>query len=359
MLFAKVKKEIAEQTRQQLIDAGVLSKDFKIIRDDDYVFFPLNKKLDYLETVDLEPEPVPFKYLNLQEQLSKFLSHEEMEKVVTSFDIIGDLVIAEIPEELVEKEKQIANAILQVHRSAKVVAKKTGAMSGEFRVRPLKVIAGENRTETLYKESGVQMKLDPSKVYFSVRLATERKRIADQVKPGERILALFAGVGPFPLVISKVQPDCEIVAIELNPDAFEYMQQNTRLNRTQNIKTILGDARKVVLKNYQNRADRIIMPLPHTAEDFLDVAFAGARNNCIVHFYGFAPEKDIDHAFEEKIAAAAARTGNSTDRTSQRSMVHGKEEPFHWRPETVHRHIVRPYAPGIVQVVVDFKVKKE
>jgi tRNA (guanine37-N1)-methyltransferase len=339
MLFAKVKKEIAEKTRQQLIEAGALSKEYKIKRDNEFIYFPLTKEVPGLVAVDLEPEPLPFKYLRLNEQLSKFLSEEEMETVVTSFDIIGDLVIAEIPAELEPKEKQIADAILQVHRNCRVVTKKTGAMSGEFRTRPLKVIAGENRTETLYKESGAMMKLDPSKVYFSVRLATERKRIADQVKPGEHILALFAGVGPFPLVISKTQPDCEIVAIELNPDAVEYMEQNIRLNKTQNIKTILGDARKVVLKQYQNWADRIIMPLPHKAEDFLDVAFAGARNNCIVHFYGFSSEKDAEHAFEDLIQEAA-RTGNC-------------------KLETIFRRVVRPYAPGIVQVVVDFKVKKK
>jgi len=340
MLFAKVEKGIAEELRQQLIAEGALSREYRIKRDDQFIYFPLTKKVPGAVAIDLEPEPLPFKYLNLKEQLSKFLTEEEMETVVTSFDVIGDLVIAEIPDELEQKEKQIADAILSVHRNCKVVAKKTGAMSGEFRVRPLKVIAGENRTETMYREHGARMLLDPSKVYFSIRLSTERKRIADQVRPGERILALFAGVGPFPLVISKVQPDCEIVAIELNPDAVEYMRQNIELNKCWNIKPVLGDAREVVMKNYQNWADRIIMPLPHTAEDFLDVAFAGARDGCIVHFYGFAPEDEVETAFEEKIKEAASKTGNCT-------------------PETVFRRIVRPYAPGIVQVVVDFKCSSE
>lgn len=340
MLFAKVRKDKAEQTRQQLMDCKALAREYLVIREEGSVYFPVIKRVkgDF-EIVEREAEPLPPKYPNLKDLLTEFLSQEEMEQVVTSFDLIGDLIIVEIPGELEPKEKQIAQAILSVHKNVKTVAKKTGAMSGEFRVRPLKVIAGESNTETLYKELGVRMKLDPSKVYFSVRLATERKRIAEQVKPGERILALFAGVGPFPLVITKVQPDCEIVAIELNPDAVEYMQQNTRLNKTRNIKTILGDAREVVLKNYLNWADRIIMPLPHTAEDFLDVAFAGARDGCMVHFYGFCSEKEVEHAFEDKINEAANKTGHCT-------------------PQTVHRRIVRPYAPGIVQVVVDFKVRK-
>jgi tRNA (guanine37-N1)-methyltransferase len=339
MLFAKVRKEIAEETRQQLIKDGALSKDYKIIRDEKFIYFPLTKEMrGKFEIVDLEAQAVPFKYLKLEELLTDFLTKEEMEQVVTSFDLIGDLIIVEIPGELESKEKQIAKSILEVHRNCKVVAKKTGAMSGEFRTRPLKVIEGENRTETVYKESGVAMKLDPSKVYFSIRLSTERKRIADQVKPGERILALFAGVGPFPLVISKTQPDCEIVAIELNPEAVKYMEENVKLNKCKNILPILGDAREIVMKNYLNWADRIIMPLPHKAETFLDVAFAGARNGCIIHFYGFVSEKDVEHAFEDKIREACK-----------------KQDTEH---KTLDIRVVRPYAPGIVQVVVDLKIAK-
>jgi tRNA (guanine37-N1)-methyltransferase len=357
MLFAKVKKENAEESRQMLIKSEALSKDYKIKRDENFIYFPLVKEVYDLEIVEMEAEPVPFKYQNLQEQLCEFLTKEEMEQVVTSFDVIGDLVIAEIPHELDSKEKQIAHAILKVHRNCKVVAKKIGAMSGEFRTRPLKVIAGEARTETMYKEHGAKMLIDPSKAYFSVRLATERKRIADLVKPREHVLALFAGVGPFPLVISKTQPECEIVAIELNPEAVNYMEKNIALNKSKNIKPILGDAREIVLKHYQNWADRVIMPLPHTAQDFLDVAFAGARNNCIVHFYGFSSEKDVEHAFEDKIQEAATRTGNPTNLSE--SLNGPLKQSFNWKPETVNRRIVRPYAPGIVQVVVDFRVKKQ
>ena len=339
MLFAKVKKEIAEEIRQMLVKAEALSNEYKVLRDEVYIYFPLVKKVKDQETVELEARAVPFKYHNLQEQLCEFLTKEEMDSVVTSFDVIGDLIIIEMPVELEPKEKQIADAILNVHRNVKVVAKKTGAMSGEFRVRPLKVIAGEERSETLYKEHGASMLIDPSKAYFSVRLATERKRIADQVKPGEHVLALFAGVGPYPLVISRTQPECEITAIELNPYAVSYMEKNIKLNKAKNIKPVLGDAREVVLKDYLNWADRVIMPLPHKAETFLDVAFAGARNGCIVHLYGFFSEKDIENAFQEEISAAA-KTANATH-------------------ETVHAHVVRPYAPGIVQVVIDFKVKKK
>jgi len=232
----------------------------------------------------------------------------------------------------------IAEAVLSVHKNIKVVAKKMGPMEGEFRVRKLRVIAGENRTETIYKENGVRMKLDVAKVYFSVRLGTERKRISELVTPGERILALFAGVGPFALVIAKSHPDAEIVAIELNPDAVRYMEENIKLNKFKKIKAVLGDAREVVVREYLNWADRVTMPLPKSADAFLDVAIAGVKDGGVVHFYAFANEADPYSGPRKKIEEEARKAGASI--------------------EFLNEKIVRPYAPRVVQVVIDFRVRK-
>ena len=182
------------------------------------------------------------------------------------------------------------------------------------------------------------MKVDVAKVYFSIRLSTERKRIAELVKPKENILALFAGVGPFPLVISKSHPKTEIAAIELNPEGVKYMEENIKLNKMKNITPVEGDAREIVLEKYKNFADRIIMPLPGSADKFLDVAIAGAKNNCIIHVYNFAPIENSYDEIEKKIFNEAKKTGV--------------------KAEIVNKKIVRPYAPKIVQIVVDFRVRK-
>jgi tRNA (guanine37-N1)-methyltransferase len=157
------------------------------------------------------------------------------------------------------------------------------------------------------------------------------------VKPGEKILALFAGVGPFPIVIAKMQPHVKIHAVELNPDAFRYMQENIRLNRMQEIITpLLGDAKQVVPERFVNSADRILMPLPKGAEKFLGEAFLAAKKNCIVHFYQFASERYLFVDAEELVMRAAEDAGR--------------------RAKIVARRVVRPFAPGVVQVVVDFRV---
>ena len=336
MKFLKVPRKLAEKTRLELVEAGLFSAEYEIFEEDDFIFIPVKGRYKDFEVVELEAKKQPPRYPKLKGILSAFLNKEEMETVVTSFDMMGDIVIAEIPKGLEPKEKGIGEALLKVHKNVKTVLKKLSAMEGEYRVRKLKHLAGEKKTETLYKEHGCTMKLDVVKVYFSVRLSHERKRIADLVKPDEKILALFAGVGPFPLVISKNHPDAELVAVEINPEAVKYMRENVKLNKAANITVEEGDARKIVMDKYQNFADRVLMPLPKTAETFLDVAFAGVKDGGTIHFYTFAGAKD---PFNEAMAKA-------------------RQEASNVKIEVLSQRIARPYSPGVVQVVLDLRVRK-
>lgn len=186
---------------------------------------------------------------SLKEVLKSKLTKIEFSKLIKSFDIVGDIAIIEIPEELERKEKEIAKALLDVHPHLKTVCKKAGIHEGRFRLRRLKIIAGEKKTETLYKEHGVLIRVDIEKVYFSPRLVYERDRIAKQVKPKEIIGAWFAGVGPYPLVIAKKQPRVgKIYAIELNPDAIPYLENNIRINKlSDKVVPLMGDVKKLIL----------------------------------------------------------------------------------------------------------------
>jgi tRNA (guanine37-N1)-methyltransferase len=338
MLFVKVRKKDGERTRVRLLESNILSNECKIESNGEFLYFPVIKKHGEYEYIEMEGVKCRQKYYNLTDALSGTLSSDELRSLITSFDIIGDVAIIEIPDKLLKKQRIIAEAVMGVHKNVRVVAKKTGAMTGKYRVRPLKVIAGEKRTETTYSEFEMRMMLDPSKVYFSGRLSGERKRIANLVKDDENILALFAGVGPFPLVISKFKPKTNIVAIELNPHAIEYMKRNVKLNKINNIQVIKGDVRKIVPEKYANFADRILMPLPKNAEDFLDVALAGANNNCTVHIYAFAPVSNPYKAIKTKIIKVAKKVNAKVQFLNQK--------------------IVRPYAPNITQVVIDFILVK-
>jgi len=337
VLCIKVERQEAEEIRRRLAAIDMLDTSYVPERDEKFVYFAVKKRMKNFPFVEKGLMKKEIRYHSIKEYLEKILTRRGVRKLVTSFDVIGSVAILEIPKELEKKEKEIAKAVMLVHGNVKTVAKKAGARKGTYRLRRLKIIAGDKKTETIYNENNCLFKLDIAKVYFSPRLVFERRRIASLVKPNEVILALFAGVGPFPIVIAKFQPKTKIYAIELNPDAFRYLEENIRLNKMQEVITpIKGDVGKIVPKKFVNFADRILMPLPKGGEGFLKYAFMAAKRNCIVHFYSFANSRS---PFEDKI-----------------KRIEGVANISKRRIKVINKKIVHPYSPRVVQVVIDFKI---
>lgn len=246
----------------------------------------------------------------LKEALRGILTDDEMEVLRRAYDIVGDIAIIEIPDELLGKEKQIAETVLNLHKNVNVVAKKAGIHEGEFRTQQLEILAGEDRKETEYKENGVTLKLNPETCYFSPRLSTERKRIYQLINPGETVLVMFSGVAPYPVVISKNTQAQEIVGVEKNPHAHEYALENIRKNKAKNVTVHKGDVREIVPE--LGRYDHVLMPLPKEAEDFLDIAIPAVKPGGMLHFYNFLHEDQFREA-EDKVIAACKELGRKCE----------------------------------------------
>ncbi|SHO42611.1 class I SAM-dependent methyltransferase [Desulfopila aestuarii] len=252
--------------------------------------------------------------VNLKEYLRDILPQEELDLVVRSYDVVGDMAVIIVPPELVHRERIIGEAILDNLKHIKVVAKRNGLYSGEFRTIPLEVIAGENRKETVHREYGVNLLVNPEAVYFSVRSGTERKRIADQVSAGEEVLVLFSGIAPYPLVIAKNSRAREIVGIEKNPAAHRFGLANLAGNRKlKNIRLYCGDVAEI-LPSLARTFDRIVMPLPKGGEHFLPIVFQALRSSGILHYYDMRHENEFDEsvAVVMQIAQDANRMVRST-----------------------------------------------
>ncbi len=247
--------------------------------------------------------------MNLKDALSEKLSREELEKLGTSFDILGSrekaVAIIDIPEGLGKKEKTIAKALLEVHKNVKSVLKKLSKREGEFRLRKYRFLAGSRNTEVLHRESGCVFKLDPRKVYFSVREGTERERIAEMVRPGEKILVMFGGVAPFAIAMAK-EKNVRVYSVEKNPDAHGYALENVLLNKVgERVVPILGDVREVC-KTLGQKFDRILMPLPEKAWEFLDLAFSCSKRGTMIHLYGI---EDSEGELEKRAREQARKGG--------------------------------------------------
>jgi tRNA (guanine37-N1)-methyltransferase len=200
--------------------------------------------------------PIPsahYPVSDFKDILRKSLTTEELSHLKTAFDAIGDIAILEIDDELRKKEKFIAKALLDSQKNIKTVLRKDSAHEGEFRLQKMKHLAGEKRKETIHKESGCRLKLDVEQVYFSPRMGHERLRVAEQVKPGENILCLFSGCGPYPIVLSKNTDANFITGVEINPEGHKYALENIGLNKAENVAFLLGDAREVVKRMFNKR----------------------------------------------------------------------------------------------------------
>jgi len=241
--------------------------------------------------------------MNLKDALKGKLSEKELEILPRAFDIIGRIAIIEIPDSLKKREKLIANTLLKMHNSLRTVLKKEGKFSGRLRTRKFKFLAGVNTREPEYIENGCRFRFNVETSYFSPRLSSDRLEIAHSVKKGEKVLVMFSGVAPYPIVIAKNSKAKEIWAIEINRAASKYAQENVRMNKAANIHIIQGDVKKKIpeLKKKRIIFDRIVMARPQLKDDFLKDAQKVSKKGTIINYYDFLFEEEMPHAALKKI----------------------------------------------------------
>jgi tRNA (guanine37-N1)-methyltransferase len=227
--------------------------------------------------------------MDLRVKLADKLTPLELKMLYKSFDIIGDIAVLKIPKGLESKSELIASAVMQLNKNIKTVLCQTSPIHGEMRLRELKWLKGDNRTETIHREHGCLFKVDLAKCYFSPRLSYEHIRVAKQVKHGEVVVNMFAGVGCFSIAIAKHSKAKKVYSIDINPHAVQYMRLNTALNKVEEIvEPIEGDSKEVIASRLRNVADRVLMPLPEKAYEYLDYAIMALKPaGGIIHYYDF------------------------------------------------------------------------
>jgi tRNA (guanine37-N1)-methyltransferase len=230
---------------------------------------------------------------HLEQALAGKIPEDYLAGLPRSYDIIGDIAVLEFGARLAGFEDRVAGAILEIHRNVKAVFAQTGPISGSERIRPLRHIAGENRTETVHREFGCAFRVDLSGAFFSPRLSTEHNRVARQVAEGERVVDMFSGVGPFSILIAKYVNQIAVDAIDSNPAATRLLEENALANKVDSkVHVHLGDAREIAGR-LPRTATRIIMNHPSASKDFVDAACDMlSKKGGVVHYYTFAGGDD-------------------------------------------------------------------
>ena len=266
-----------------------------------------------------------------------------MVRIPSSYDIVGDAIVVELPEGIPKKEEMlVAKELMKRHKHVTRVFKKTSKRIGVFRTRKLKLIAGENKSIVLHKENRCLFKLNLRRVYYSPREQSERLRVVEALNRYknfyETVMVFFAGIGCYPILISKRCNVRRVVGIEINPVAVKYFRENIELNKTKNCEAVLGDVAEVAGKFYDT-CDAVIMPYPEGGYKFLDHALRCLKNNGVCLFYAIGEEKNPFGEWKRLIENTAEK--------------HGCEVEF------LHEEEVLPYAPRKWKVRIDFKVTRK
>lgn len=274
----------------------------------------------------------------LKKALESILSEQESQELISSFDQIGDIIIVRIPDSLLSKKKVIGETLLKQVKIAKSIFYQASAVEGDFRTRNLEILAGDNKTETEYKEFGCKFTVDVENAFFSPRLSTERERIANLVQNGETVVNMFAGIGMFSVMIAK-KKKCIVYSIDINPIAAKLCEKNIKSNKlVGDIVSINGDTLQIIQEQLQNKSDRTLMLLPERSDEFLESAINATKNGGIIHYYS--------HIHADKKSNAGKL---SEEHYLQVSPV---------KSEILGSKIVRAVGPRYYQTVVDVKIMK-
>ncbi len=254
----------------------------------------------------------------------------------SSYQIVGDILLLKLPKIRPPKQKnKVAESMMKLLPYVKTVCEIKG-VEGEFREPNVSVLSG-NKIETIHTENSVQYKLDVSKIMFSKGNLNERKRIIPLIKEGEIIVDMFAGIGYFSLGIAKFTKAREVLAIEKNPVAYNYLADNIAINKISVINAMQGDC-KLAAMAFRNYADRIIMGyFPHT-EEFLPYALFMTKNTCIIHFHNIYKTKELWTLPFSQIDYACKK--------------------LQFKHKIINKKKVKSYSPNTYHVVIDFKVIK-
>ncbi|PGF15883.1 SAM-dependent methyltransferase [Natrinema sp. CBA1119] len=326
-----VEKPRAETTIESLRAEGVYDNSRRVREDGpERVSLPITEpptETQVLEVVkQLEPEP---RNTDLEDLLAdRGWSDADLESVPGSWAVIGSVILVTVPEDCPDEEA-LAEALLELHGEADSVLADEGiendGTAGTYREPRIRLIAGDDDTETIHAEHGTRYGLDPAKVMFSPGNQTERARMGELGSEDEHVFDMFAGIGYFTLPLAR--GGSRVTATEINPTAFRYLLENAVLNDVgDRVDAYMTDCRDLAS---EIDADRVIMgyygssdssdgdgngEMDHgtrtdEAHDFLPDALEALVPGGVVHYHEATPESRLWDRPLERLAAAADEAG--------------------------------------------------
>lgn len=316
-----VETEKIEETRRYLASKNLIDDRWKIETSNSNGYIPV------VEDAELSD------YKTANRKLDERENYETVSEILgynPTYEWLGDIIL--LKED--DKIDKIVNAFNQSKHEPRSILRKCSDIKGEERTRDWEIVFG-SETETIHKENGYEYLVDVTEAYFSPRLATDRRRVCSQIQEHDKVVDMFAGVGPY--AIPSADRGATVVASDINPSAIDYLRRNAERNDVaDNIKALNVDARELV-NDYKNYADVIIMNLPHSTSQFMETAVHLLADDGRIVYYGFLSNDKSAEDLERYL-----RDNTEGDLTDD-IVVDELER-------------VRPYAPDVDNIRADIRV---
>lgn len=272
-------------------------------------------------------------YQFLCQKLGDSVAHDSLPRRLR---ILGHVAVLWLEPEAIPAKARIGHAVLDFDSKVRSVLRRTAPISGPFRQPAVELIAGDAHTETAFRENHCTFHLDPMKVMFSIGNKAERTRMS-QLGAGELVIDMFAGIGQFSIPMAVHARPRLIHAIEWNPDAFHYLQQNIEANRVAHlVSPHLGDTGILAPQIAQGNADRVLMGLIQGTPRYFNQAIACLHAGGILHVHEIGPRQD-----------AVGRTADLLERAAQKE---GRQATL------LATRTVKTFSPGWNHFVIDARI---
>ncbi|NOY10956.1 MAG: class I SAM-dependent methyltransferase family protein [Archaeoglobi archaeon] len=330
MKALKVRKEIAEEVRKRVERLGLKDRSRRIRFENGYVIIPVvdgfDLEIEGAEVVE-DANPVFRERKNFREIVESIAGHYPRYADLKLFGRVG---VMKLPGELIEYRDRIAEEVVR-HYGLKALWLDRGR-HGMLRKPEMEPLFGDE-SMVEHRENGCIFRFDLTKVMYSQGNQYEKMRVARLVGDGEVVLDMFAGIGYFTIPVAKHSRAKRVYAVEINPDSYFFLLENVRLNGVRNVVPILGDSMHVIPESF---ADRVIMGHIY-AEQFLQNAISALRDEGWVHYHEAVPVRVMERPVE-RVRRAAERMGARVVEIGMRK--------------------VKNYAPNVLHVVVDARIKR-
>ena len=341
MLGVRVPRRSAEGVRKRLSAYALVDKGREILEEGDSVVLPVLAMPDGALLSEASAEVVerdfPVRYARA-DPIDRVRATAEIpgplrDELPTRWEMLGDVLVLRLPEALARWEDAVARAYADV-LDAKSVLLDEGGIEGPMRRPVVRLIFGDD-TVTTHLENGILFRFDASEIMFSSGNVDERVRVSRLDCDGETVLDMFAGIGYFSVPIAVHQSPARVIACELNPTAFRYLEENVRLNRVKEVvEPVLGDNRSLPGESV---ADRVFMGYVRTTHEYLGTARRLIRDGGVLHYHEtcpceLLPGRPLDHL----------------------RRVFGEENV-----EVLRYNRVKSYSPGVAHMVVDARITKD